>query len=101
MLGEESQGQALDLRSAQKWVEKRLLQTYADEDPSWHNIVVEEGSGLSRNNCLSRWAEPYQSPNTSCISYWPDCWFINQLDALIAPKAKVILLDALWVISTR
>jgi|GEM_PF-6463810 D-alanyl-D-alanine carboxypeptidase len=54
MLGEESQGQALDLRSAQKWVEKRLLQTYADEDPSWHNIVVEEGSGLSRNNRLSR-----------------------------------------------
>ena len=54
LLGEESQGQALDLRSAQKWVEKRLLQTYADEDPSWHNIVVEEGSGLSRNNCLSR-----------------------------------------------
>lgn len=41
------------MRSSQKWVEKRLLESYAVEDPSWHNVVVEEGAGLSRNNRLS------------------------------------------------
>ncbi len=53
LLGGDGQSQALSLRSSQKWVEKKLLQSYAVEDPSWQGVVVEEGAGLSRNNRLS------------------------------------------------
>ena len=53
LLGEDRQGQALDLLSSQKWVEQKLLQSYAVEDPRWYKVVVEEGAGLSRNNRLS------------------------------------------------
>ncbi len=43
----------------------------------------------------------YFSPSTSCMSYRPAGFWSSHKAARTAPLAKVIRLEALWVISTR